>query len=66
MTLGALMASTAWTCPVPTHPNADATYKTIVLAEVVGLEMAIAQECAVSGQSTNPCLNMPADSTAAS
>jgi hypothetical protein len=51
---------------VPTHPNADATYKTIVLAEVVGLEMAIAQECAVGGQSTNPCLNMPADSTAAS
>ena len=37
MTFGLLLATVSWACPAPTRPNADDTYKTIVLAEVVGL-----------------------------
>ena len=39
MFVGLSMASTGWGCPAPTRPNADSTYKTIVLAEVVGVHL---------------------------
>lgn len=39
ITLGVLTVPISWGCPAPTRPNADSTYKTIVLAEVVGVHL---------------------------
>jgi hypothetical protein len=39
MCVGVSMASIGWACPAPVQPNADSSYETIVLAEVVGVHL---------------------------
>jgi hypothetical protein len=39
LALGVLAPSISWACSSPTRPNADSAYKSIVLAEVVGVRL---------------------------